>query len=59
MAREPCGDASAGEGHLVGCMVIWKGFARIIKTLNKLHMSVKSPGWFQVKLIYKSKVAHW
>ena len=41
MAREPCGDASAGEGHLVGCMVIWKGFARIIKTLNKLHMSVK------------------
>jgi len=41
VAREPCGDASAGEGHLVVCLVIWKRFARIIKTLYKLHMSVK------------------
>lgn len=41
VAREPCGYASVGKGHLVDCLVIWKGFAKIIKTLYKLRMSVK------------------
>lgn len=39
VAREPRGYASAGKGHLVDCLGIWKGFAKIIKTLYKLHMS--------------------